>query len=181
MGFASSGNIDFTIPVLQHMDCEMGRCPEAEKSDAFAIFDTGYTERTEADDTGTEQRRGVKIIELRRNGKTEIRSGESVFGVTSVHGVAGEGGTVAEVFHVAAAKRTGAIGPTKPGDADAGTFQCRTGGDARPPNIRRGINVSGDDLADDLVSGDDAWIASRQFTFYDVQVGSADPTGKHTQ
>src|SRR5438067_6741902 len=132
------------------MDCEMGRCPEAEKSNALTFFDSRHPQSTEANNTGTEQRRGVEIIELRRNGKAEIGTGERVLGVTSVHGVTGERERVAEVFHVTAAKRTGAIGAAEPGDTDSGAFQSRTGGDARPPNIRHGINVSGDDLADDL-------------------------------
>src|SRR5438874_4600606 len=89
------------------MDCEMGRCPEAEKSNALTFFDSRHPQSTEANNTGTEQRRGVEIIELRRNGKTEIGAGERVLGVTSVHGVTGERGRVAEVFHVAAAKRIG--------------------------------------------------------------------------
>jgi hypothetical protein len=36
----------------------------------------------------------------------------------------------------------------------------------------------GDDLADDLVPGNNSRIARREFAFYDVQVGSAHPTGK---
>jgi hypothetical protein len=163
------------------MDCEMGRCPEAEKSDALTFFDSRHPQRTEANDTGTEQRRGAEVIELRRNGKAEIGAGERVFGVTSVHGVTGEGGTVAEVFQAAAAKKTGAIGAAKPGDTDAGAFQCRTGGDARPPKLCCGIELSGDYFAYDLVPGNNSWIARREFAFYDMQVGATDPTGKDTQ
>jgi len=159
----------------------MGRCPKAEKSNALTFFDSRHPQRTEANDAGTEQRRGVEIIELRGNGKAEIGAGERVLGVTSVHGVTGERGTVAEVFHVAAAKRTGAIGAAEPGDPDAGAFQSRTGGDACPPKLCCGVELSSDYFAYDLVPGNHSRIARREFAFYDVQVGATDSTGKDTQ
>src|SRR5947208_5484040 len=110
MGFSAGRNIDFAIPALQNTDCEMGRGAEAEESDALTFFDTRHAERAEADDTGTEQRRGMEIVELRRNRKTKVGAGERVFRIASIHGVARKGGEVAQVFHIAAAVSAGAVG-----------------------------------------------------------------------
>ena len=43
-----------------------------------------------------------------------------------------------------------------------------------------GIKVSGDDFADNLVAGDNARIARRQFAFYDVQIGAADAASENS-
>jgi hypothetical protein len=39
-----------------------------------------------------------------------------------------------------------------------------------------GFQVSGDDFADDLMSGNDSRIARREFSFNDMKVGPADAT-----
>ena len=62
----------------------------------------------------------MEIVELRRNRKTKVGAGECVFRIASIHGVAGEGGEVAQVFHIATAVSAGAVGPAEPGNTDAG-------------------------------------------------------------
>jgi hypothetical protein len=189
MGFSARGNIDFATPTSYNVDGEMGRGAEAEESHTVAFFDAGDTKRAEADDAGAQQRRGVEVVELRGNRKTKVGAGKGVAGVPSVHGVTSEGGEVAQVFHIAAAVKAGAVGAAQPRNPDAGAFCGRTDGESRlsrvgdgtlvgqecPTHTIRGrFKVASDDFADDLVSGDETWIARREFTFYDVQIGAAD-------
>jgi len=78
MGFSAGRDIDFAIPTFQNMDCEMSGGAEAEESDALAFFDTRHTECAEADDAGTEQRRSMEIVELRRIGNKSRRGRERI-------------------------------------------------------------------------------------------------------
>jgi hypothetical protein len=93
---------------------------------------------------------------------------------------------VAEVFHVATTVGAGAIGAAHPGDSDAqaalylrrASFDRADGG-VRPYVACGGRKVSGDDLAYDLVAGNDPRVQRGQFTLGDVQIGAADATCKH--
>ena len=53
--------------------------------------------------------------------------------------------------------------------------------EGRPYMTCAGVKVSGDDFADNLVAGDNARIARRQFAFYDVQIGAADAASEDPQ
>jgi hypothetical protein len=57
----------------------------------------------------------------------------------------------------------------------------RTGVGARPHTGSGGVEVSRDDLADDLMSGDNSWIEWRQFAFDNVKIGAADSAGEYTE
>jgi len=174
------------------MDCEMSGGAEAEKPDALALFDTCHAERAESDDASAEQRSGMEIVQLRRNRKTKVGTGERVFGIASVHGIAGKRREVAQVFHIAATVGAGAVDAAEPGNTDAATFRYVAGQILissrraafsldRQAACPTRSNLSGNDFADDLVSRDDARIARRQFTLYDVQVGAADAASEDTQ
>ena len=43
----------------------------------------------------------------------------------------------------------------------------------------RGLEISRDEFADDLVAGDDAWIARWKVAFDDVKIGAADAAGEN--
>src|SRR5215469_4536730 len=97
----------------------MGGGTEAKQPHAFSLFYSRHSQRPEADDSGTQQRRRVEIIELSGNRKAEIGPGERVLGITAVDGVAGECRRITQVLHFAAAVGAGAVGAADPGDTDA--------------------------------------------------------------
>jgi hypothetical protein len=112
---------------------------ESEEADALTFFDAGDAEATETDDSGAQKRSGVESVEDGGDREDEIGTGEGVFGVASVDGVAGESWGVAEVFFAALAVGASAIGAAEPRDAYEGA-----GRDV----------ASFDNFADDLVARD---------------------------
>ena len=164
MRFAAGDDVDLAAPGLQHGDGERGGAAEAEEADALARLRAGDAQAAEADDAGAEQRRDVVRVEAGRQRVAEVGADEGELGVAAVDGVAGEGGVVAEVLHGVGAEPAGAVDAAHPGDADA-----RAEGE-----LGRGAF---DDLADDLVAGDEAGLERRKVALGDVQVGAADAAG----
>ena len=119
---ASSRNINLALPRLQHVNGKMGGCAEAEQADAFSFFHACNSQSAKANDAGTEQRSGVKIVELSGNRKAEISAGQSVFGVATIHRVASKSWKVAEVLHFSTAICAGTIGTANPGNTHAGSW-----------------------------------------------------------
>jgi hypothetical protein len=117
--FASGGDVDFAFPVAEDFDGLAGGGSEAEEADALAGLCACYAKAAEADDSGAEERGYVGVVEGVGERVDEVGADEGVLGVASVDGVAGEDGIVAEVFFVADAEGTGAVGATDPGDAYA--------------------------------------------------------------
>jgi hypothetical protein len=109
----------------------------------------------------------VQVVEGCRKWKNEILSCQSVLGISSIHGVAGEGWGIAEIFHAVATVPTGSVRSTDPGNTDA-----------RSGCQRLGAMYN---FADDLVAGNYISAARRKFSFHDMQIGSADTTRVHAQ
>jgi hypothetical protein len=165
MGFAAGGDVDLAFPAVQHLDGLAGGGAEAEESYALSRLGAGDAEAAEADDAGAEKRSDVGVVDGGRESEGEVGANEGIFGVASVDGVAGEGGIVAEIFFVAAAEGTGAVGAPDPRDADPHAERAVAGG-------------AFDDFADDLVSGDEGLMDEGDVAFEDVEVGSADSAGE---
>ena len=166
MRCAAGGDIDFTIPGLEHFDGEVGRGTEAEEADAIARRYFSNVQAAEADDARAEQRRKVDGGRFFGERDEEIGAGDGVFGVAAVDGVASVGGVVAEILAVFAAERAGAVGSAKPGDAGAGADVDRA--DAGAEFL---------DATDDLVPGCDGIAQRPQFAGGDVEIGPADAAG----
>src|SRR5579864_136135 len=166
MRFATCRNVHFTVPGLQHTNCEMSGGAEAEQSHALSFFDSGNANGAKADNAGAEQRRRMKVIQLWGNRKTKICAGKRVFGIAAVNGVAGECGKVTQVFHVAPAVSAGAVDAADPGNTNPAAFL---------------YSFSCDNFTHNLVSGNNARMARRKFTFDNVQIGVTDSAGEHTQ
>jgi hypothetical protein len=120
----------------------------------------------------------VGVVEGVGEGVDEVGADEGVFGVASVDGVAGEGGVVAEVFFVADAEGTGAVGAADPGDTDAGHTDP---GDADASVWGELGDAAFDDFADDLVAEDEGLVDEGKVAFEDVEVGAADSAGKDAE
>src|SRR5271166_1972987 len=157
------GDIDVALPGAQNFNGQMRRGAEAEQSNALSGLDPGHAETAEADDSGAQQRRGMKIVERRWKRKNEIGAGQRIFRIAAVDAVSGERRRVAKVLHVAAAIPATPVGASNPGDANAGAHGKLGSGAC-------------DNVADDLVAGDQLRAALQKFALDDVQVGAADAT-----
>jgi hypothetical protein len=73
----------------------MGGCAKAEQANALSLFYSSHTQRTETDDPGAQQWRGVQIVQLGGNGEAEVGAGKCVLGIAAVDRVASEGWRVA--------------------------------------------------------------------------------------
>ena len=104
------------------------------------------------------------VIEAGGQRIDEIGARQGVFGITAVDCVPSKDGLNAEIFHVMAAVPTIAVNATHPGDADAHAD-------------RKVLSCALDDLADDLVAGDETWVECGEIALDDVQVGAAGSTG----
>jgi hypothetical protein len=102
----------------------------------------------------------VEIVEALRQRVDEVRARVGVLRVAAVQVVAGEARLVAEVLGAGPAEAAGPVGRAHPGDAHA---------------LSRAAAL--DDLADDLVAGNDRIAARRELSGDDVQVGAADAAG----
>jgi hypothetical protein len=161
---AAGGDEDVAVPVAEDFDGLRGGGSEAKEADTFAGLGSRYAQAAKANDAGAEERRDLGVVEFGWERVGEVGADEGVFGVASVDGVAGEGGVVAEIFFVAEAEGTGAVGAADPGDAYSATFGCAV-----------------DDFADDLVAEDDGFLDERQVAFVDVEVGAADSAGEDAE
>jgi hypothetical protein len=168
MGFAASGDVDLAFPAVEDGDGEWGWGPEAEEADAFSGLGAGDAEAAEADDACAEEWGDVGAAEPGREREGEVGADENVLGVASVDGVAGEDWIVTEVFFVAAAEETTAVGATDPGDPDTHA-EGPIGGCAF------------DDLADDLVAGNERLMDEGEIALKDVEVGAADSAGEDAE
>src|SRR6266851_2363409 len=168
MALTAGGDVDLAVPGLKDGDGEAGGGAEAEESDAFTRFHAGDTQAAEADDAGAEERGYVGVVQTGGQGVGEVGADQSVLGVATIDGVAGEGGVVAEVLGSAKAVGAGTIGASYPGDAYS-----------RAMGELRGCAL--DHLADDLMAGDQGFVNQGKIAFEDVQVGTADSAGKHTE
>ena len=163
---AARRDIDLAIPGLEHFDDEVRRCAKAEESDAVAGGNFSDAEAAEADDAGAKERREVDRGGLFGKRDEEVGTGDGVFRIAAIDGVARVGGVVAEILAVPAAERAGAVDAAEPGDA--GAMTDADGVDAGAEFFH---------AADDLVSGRNSIAQRRQLTGGDVEIGAAHATG----
>ena len=115
---AARRHVDLATPGPQHRNRQVRRRAEAEEADPLPALHARHPEAAKSDDAGAKQRRRVQIVQRIRQRKHEIGAGDGVLGIAAVDAVAGEGRSVAEVLHPAAAVRAGPIRAADPGDAD---------------------------------------------------------------
>ena len=125
----------------------------------------GQAQRPVADQAGAEERGGLEVVVGLGDGKAEALVRDDLLGVAAVELIAGEARAVAQVLPPAQAVTTLAVGPAKPGDADA-----LAGGEAGPAFGHS---------PDDLVPGDERQLRVGQLAVDDVEIGSADAARVH--
>ena|ERR1700693_1606708 len=141
---------------------------KAKESNAIAGLDAGHSQAAKADDASAEKRSGVQVVQLGRKLEDKVAARRGVLRVAAVDGVSGKDRRIAKIFESAAAVRAGSIDAADPGNTDASADR-QLG--------RRAI----DDVAHDLVAGDQRLFAWRQFAFQDVQICTADAAGAHPE
>lgn len=112
--------------------------------------------------TGTEKRRGVLVGEDRRQWVGEVLPNHTKLGVASIHVIASELRTLAEVFRVALAVGARTIGRVEPWDADAVAYFTGTH-----------IQAHEVDHPYDLMAGNNWEFWERQIAFDRMEVGVA--------
>src|SRR3954465_2080966 len=124
-------------------------------------------QRTEADQPGTEQWCGVRVVVLADNRKAVSRVGDAELGVSAIDVVAGEARAIAQILAAGRAVRAFTARPTQPWDADA--------------IARSKSRVAGclDDGSHDLVAKYQWQLRLRELAVDDVQVGPADRARCH--
>jgi len=144
----------------------MRGCAETEEANAVAGFDPGHANAAKADDTGTEKRSGVQVVQVRRERIDEVGTCHCVLRITAVDGVSSKDRRIAEVLEAAPAIRTISVDTADPRNTYAGSG-------------RQGGRCTLYDFAYDLMAGDE-WLHSRwQFSLDDVKIGAAHTASPH--
>ena len=153
-------------PALGERDLadDVRRRAEPVQTESFRI--ARKSQRAEADQAGTEQRRGLQIRISVREREAEAFVGHRRLCVAAVGRVAGEARVVAEILASAPARLARSARPAEPRDPDTITGP-------EPSRVRSGAH----DTADDLMAGHDRRADERKLAFDDVQIGSTDSAG----
>ncbi len=118
MPLIARSRVNFSAPMPRHLNGDVGRGAKSVQAQPAAALYARKPQRPESDDARAQQRRGLEIVEAFRNRIDEALFRQGVLGVTAVHGPAGEGGIVAEIFFRRPAIFARAVGGVQPGDAD---------------------------------------------------------------
>jgi hypothetical protein len=110
----------------------------------------------------------VQVVETRRESKDKITPRHGVLGVAAVYRVAREYRRIAEILQTSPAIRASAVDAADPRNADAGSDPVFS----RP---------SVDNVAHDLMSGNDRLTNRRKLPFHNMQIGAAHSTSPNTQ
>src|ERR1039458_5280743 len=110
----------------------------------------------------------MQVVEPRRKWKDEIGPSEHIFRITTVDRIAGEDGRIAKVLHASAAIPASAVGAANPRNSYASAGR----------KVRSGAFH---DVADDLMSGNQALPPPRKFPLHNMQVGTANPASADLQ
>src|ERR1700687_4970143 len=156
------------MPGPQNFDREMCRRTKSEQSDFIARLHVGYAKAAKPDNAGTQQRRGVNVVQRRRQREDEVRTSDGKLRVPTIFAITGKSRRIAKVFKVVSAVPARAVRASDPRDAYSGSQR----------QLRR---LSFDNLPHDLMTGDQIFTQSRQFSFDDVQVGPANTARQYTQ
>jgi hypothetical protein len=154
--------------MVQHLNRERGRGSKTEEPDAFSWLGLCNPKAAKADNPGTQERRKVLRLHIVGQRISKIGAHKRVFRITAIHAVAGKGESIAEILFAAPAERACAVDASDP---------RHTGTRTQRKLFRRAL----DDLADDLVAGNERVPQRRQIALKDMQVGPADSTGEHTE
>jgi hypothetical protein len=162
VGFAPRHYIDLTLPGLQNGNCEACRTPKPEEPNPLAGLHAGNAKTTEADNTRTEEGCDLYIVQTGVQRKHKVRSREDTLGETSIYGIPGESGMIAQIFAAMPAIPAIAVHTTHPGDADS----CA---------LRQLVCFAFDDLPHDLMTGYELRLLRREISFDYVQVRTTNP------
>src|ERR1043166_2915374 len=110
----------------------------------------------------------MQIVKIWRQRKHKVRAGLGILRITSVHHIAGEAYGVTEILASAPAIDAGSVGACNPRDTDARA-------------IWQFVRATLHNLADNLMTWDNAIQDLRQFAFNNVQVGPAHSAGELPQ
>ena len=110
----------------------------------------------------------MEVIQFWGKRIDEIGARHCVFRIPAVDGVSSEGWRVAKIFHAPAAIRAGSIHTTHPRNTNARAD-------------RQLGRCTLNNIADDLVAGNERLNSLRQFSLDDVQIGAAYAAGSNLQ
>ena len=158
----TDGEIVYQVtPVLGYLH----RCAE-KIAEAGRI--AGHAQRAVADQAGAHQGRRLGVAHIAGDGKDIAVVGHHVVGIAAVQMIAGVAGGPAQVLASRQAVGAGAAAEAQPRHADPLAF-----GEPLDAQAQRRHP------ADDLVAGDEGQFRLGQFAVDDMQVGAADPAGRH--
>jgi len=110
----------------------------------------------------------MQIIQRVGKGKYKVGPGKCILGISTVYGVAGEGGRIAQVFQAVLTIPALPINAANPGNTNAGAQ-------------RKAGRSAFDDFTNDLMTRNQFFTELWKLAFRDVQIGPADTTGAHSQ
>src|SRR5580700_1509087 len=98
MGSATRRDVDLAAPGMQNRNRQMRRCAKSEQSNAVARLNAGYSQTAKPNDAGAEKRRGVEVVQFRRQFKYKVAARRGILRIAAIDGVSGEDRRIAEVF-----------------------------------------------------------------------------------
>src|SRR5262249_27638563 len=122
----------------------------------------GYAQAAKADDSGAQQRRGLKVGKAVGNRINKILVPDGVFRISSGNGVACEFRMVAQIFASGTAVRASAVSLVQPWNTHSRADAMLACSWSEPINY-----------PDDLVTGNDVRSLGRKLAFHDVEIGAA--------
>src|SRR5438309_5187296 len=109
--------IDFDVPVPRYLDGDVGGGTKSIEAQFVPRLNSGESQAAESDDSGAEERGGLLVRELLRDGIDKVLRRNNVLSVTAVHGITCEGRIVAKIFGAALTEFAGTIGAVQPGNS----------------------------------------------------------------
>lgn len=168
MAGVASTRINFVSPMARDLNRDVRSGAESIKAQASASLGVSNSEAAKPNDSRAEERRGCKIGESVGNWIEEAFLCEGIFGVPSIHGIAGECRMITEIFFAAVAIFTSSVGRVQPRDAGACSNWIKLRAFAHSFNG-----------SDDLMAGCDGRFARRELPFDHVQIGPANAARIH--
>ncbi len=157
MRFASSHNIDFTVPGLQNGNRQARGASKTKKSNPLSPLHARNPQAAKANDARTQQGRDMHVIQTSGQRKSEICARKGILGVASVHRVSRKCRAITQIFHAVMAVPAITIDAAHPRNTGSRSHRqlcCRTF----------------DYLSHDLMTRNELRSKRRQIFFYDVQV-----------
>jgi hypothetical protein len=147
---------------LQNGNREARRTAKPEEPNPLARLYASNAKTAEADNTGTKEGCDLYIVQTGGQRIDKVRAHEGILGETSIYGIPGEGGTIAQILAAVSAIPAITVHTTHPGNTDS--------------RSRRQLSCCAfDDLSDDLMTGNELRLQRREISFDDVQIGTTNP------